>query len=79
VKVHVLGDFTDDGLRTITGISSLEELGLRSDGITDEGLLPLADLTRLKGLTISGNKITPRGITVLRERMPACEIERYGH
>jgi prepilin-type processing-associated H-X9-DG protein len=79
VKLHLSGDFTNDGLRTVARIASLEELGLRSDAITDDGLLVLAELTLLKRLTVSGKQITDDGIDALRERMPACTIDRYGH
>jgi hypothetical protein len=74
----VSGDFTDEGLRAVARISSLKILQLQSDQITDEGLLILAELKNLTELWVSGEQITPEGIEALEERMPACEVHRFG-
>ena len=45
---------TDDGMKTIGKVSSLEDLDLRDCGISDDGLSHLTGLSRLKALRLSG-------------------------
>lgn len=45
---------TDDGMKTIAGIASLEDLDLRDCGISDDGLAHLVGLNKLKALRLSG-------------------------
>jgi hypothetical protein len=45
---------TDEAMKTIGKIGSLEDLDLRDCGITDDGLAELSDLKKLKALRLSG-------------------------
>ena len=45
---------TDEVMKTIAGIASLEDLDLRDCGISDDGLAHLVGLKRLKALRLSG-------------------------
>jgi hypothetical protein len=52
-------------LRGIANLVNLEELELRSVGITDNDLAPLLSLPRLKALNFQGNRISDAGLKAL--------------
>lgn len=67
---------TDAGLRTLAGLTELEELDLHDTAVTDGGLPLLATLTALKKLDLRGTKVTEQGIADLSRSLPECQIVR---
>ena len=67
---------TDEGLRTLGTMASLEEVDLEwGDDITDAGLVHLYGLNKLKWLDIGFcHSLTNQGIAKLKENLPECEI-----
>ncbi len=60
-----LGTVTDDGLRHVAKLKSLESLGLNRIHLTDDGLDWLAKLPNLKRLSITRAAVTDSGLKVL--------------
>jgi len=69
-KKHV----RDIGLKSLEGLSELNELNLSDTQVTDAGLVHLKGLTSLKKLDLSGTKITRAGYEILKAALPECEI-----
>jgi len=67
---------TDDGLKVIGTMLSLEELDLEWSGhITDAGLTHLYGLNSLKWLDVGFcRRLTEQGIASLKEELPECEV-----
>lgn len=56
---------TDEGVKYLAGLTSLETLGLINTGITDAGLLFLLDLNSLRTLSLSQSPVGDQGMLVL--------------
>ena len=56
---------TDAGLRSLEGLTHLEELSLRETAVTDPGLVHLRRLAQLKQLDLSLTEITSTGLVHL--------------
>lgn len=68
---------TDEGLREVATLSTLEHLDLSGDpGVTDAGLNHLAALPRLQMLTLSGTRVTDGGVQKLRAARPGLHVVR---
>jgi len=67
-------NITDEGLKHISGLTSLQNLYLYENQITDEGLKHLSSLTSLQKLSLSVNRITDDGIKYIKSKLPKCEI-----
>jgi len=58
--------YTDDGLKAVSGLTSLEKLSLGSIGITDAGIQYLGRLTRLQYLDLFGcDRITDEALKTI--------------
>ena len=67
--------FTDAGLESIQGLTSLERLDLGFClGVTDAGLENLKGLTNLRYLDLSFTDTTDEGAVTLQAALPNCEI-----
>lgn len=55
-------EVTDDRLKHLKGLDSLERLSLRNSEVTDEGLKHLEGLTALKSLSLYDTQITDEGL-----------------
>lgn len=68
-------NITDEALRSIAKLPSLQYLSLQDTNITDEGLKYLHAMPRLINLLLIGTKRTQQGIQLLRDSLPM----RGGH
>lgn len=74
MRVNYANFITDDGLRHIAQLKSLEELTLARTHITDSGLQELKGLRSLRKLGVSGPHITQDGIRALQQALPHLEV-----
>jgi hypothetical protein len=66
---------TDDGLKCLTTLKSLEILSIDNcEGVTDHGLPHLHGLAKLTSLICYNTNATSDGIEALRDALPKCEI-----
>ncbi len=56
---------SDEALRHLEAVSSLQQLQLKNTGVTDEGLESLARLENLELLMLSGTQVTDQGLSHL--------------
>jgi len=70
-------DVTDEGLRVVAGLKSLERLAL-PDPVTDEGLAHVATLPALKALHFKTNRVTDAGLVHLAKIQTLEELELGG-
>ena len=71
--------YTDEGLKAISGLASLEMLHLGGIGVTDVGVRHLGRLTRLKELHLFGcDRITDEGLKAIG-RMQSLEDLSVSH
>ncbi|MBN1359271.1 MAG: redoxin domain-containing protein [Sedimentisphaerales bacterium] len=67
---------SDEGLKSLTSLASLERLSVVSDFLGDAGLAHIAEVASLRGLRFYGPKVTPTGpahlakLTLLEELFP---------
>ena len=61
---------TDDGLRSLGGLTKLERLTIRRGEVTDAGLDYVTKLPSLRALILSDCKVTPEGVAKLRKSHP---------
>jgi hypothetical protein len=66
---------TDDGLRHLSALPSLEELNLQNTDITDQGLEQLKRSKGLNSLSVDGTNVTGRDS--MKER-PSWVQRKYG-
>ena len=67
-------DATNEGVKELSGISSLTNLSL-FESAADDGCIPdLAKLTALQQLDVSRSKITPDGAKRLKQLLPKCRV-----
>jgi internalin A len=64
---------TDEGLKSLAGLTQLELLDLQNTDVTDAGLQSLRGLKNLKALWVSGTKVTKEGWAELAEVIPALK------
>ena len=68
---------TDDGLRNLATLATLEHLDLSGNpGVTDAGLAHLAALPRLQVLVLTGVGVTEGGVQKLRAARPGLQVVR---
>jgi hypothetical protein len=68
---------TDQGLRDVATLSSLERLDLSgAQGVTDVGLGHLSALPKLQSLRLVGTPVTDDGVQKLRAARPGLEVIR---
>lgn len=68
---------TDQGLRNVATLSTLEDLDLSGNpGVTDAGLEHLTALPKLELLFLSDTRVTEGGIQKLRAARPGLQVER---
>ena len=65
---------SDDGLKHLKGLHSLETLILIDTPITDAGLKELQGLPNIKLINLSETKVTKEGIAQFKQALPHCEI-----
>jgi Leucine-rich repeat (LRR) protein len=71
--------YTDEGLKALSSLTSLESLDIGSLGITDEGIKHLAALTRLKKLSLFGcSRITDESLRTIG-RLRSLETLSISH
>jgi protocatechuate 3,4-dioxygenase beta subunit len=62
LRIQDVETFTDEGMKHLKGLQSLEFLMLVRTGVSDEGLIHLKDLTKLEFLGLISNKFTDAGL-----------------
>ena len=67
---------TDEGLASLSGQTTMEELDLRDTAVTDVGLKSLVKLTNLKRLDLRGTRVTEDGCRRLANALSGCEVLR---
>lgn len=60
--VHRHPQFTDETLRALTRVASLETLDIGATAVTDAGLVYLRDLPNLRDLDLTNTRVTDRGV-----------------
>jgi len=70
-------DITDEGLRVVAGLKSLERLTL-PDRVTNEGLAHVATLPALKALHFKKNEVTDAGLVHIEKLQTLEELELGG-
>ncbi|MGB2862833.1 MAG: hypothetical protein WBC05_05855 [Sedimentisphaerales bacterium] len=70
-------DVTDDGLRYLSKLKSLEQLSLRGAKITDEGIQQLSEIQTLKYMYIQDCNVTEQGLLRLKKKLPALRWFLY--
>lgn len=67
---------TDESLKLLAGMPSIEEFKLGSANVTNTGLQMLAGCKSLRNLSLSGLKlVTPEGVEQLRKARPELQVE----
>ena len=69
-------NITDAGLKELSGLTSLQVLGLGNSQVTDAGVAELAKLKSLQTLFLRGAKVTEVGVAELRTALPEVKIIR---
>ena len=69
---------TDEGLRHIAGLASLERLWFSELEIGDEGLQHLAALEKLRTVWLRGSRATMTGMAKLQVARPGLRLEYHG-
>ena len=64
-RIDTCGDFTDEGMAHMSGLTNLEELRITSQKITDKSLAALRDMTQLQSLELYSPKISGSGLVHL--------------
>jgi len=67
---------SDDELVYLAHAESLEMLGLAGTKITDDGLKYLEGLLKLRYVSLTRTQVTREAAARLRQKLPACEVER---
>jgi Leucine-rich repeat (LRR) protein len=71
---------TDDGIKALTGMTSMRTLNLSHSNITDEGLACIAGMTSLEVLNLSScHKITSAGIASILGKLTSLEVLKLGY
>jgi Leucine-rich repeat (LRR) protein len=71
---------TSEGLASLANLGSLRVLGLKGcKDIGDKGLKHLEGLQNLRRLDLTSTGVTQEGLSVLREKLPLCEITTSDH
>ncbi len=65
---------TDQGLRHLGKIKSLQRISVRQTKVSDVGLKSLYGLTNLVYLNTSDTDVTEQGARAFRQRMPNCQL-----
>jgi hypothetical protein len=65
---------TDDGLKNVADLRTLERLLLSDTDITDAGLLHLEGLSAATSITLARTKVTAAGVRRLQAALPNCKI-----
>jgi hypothetical protein len=65
---------TDDGLKHLAGLKSLQGLILADTKVTDAGLKHLAGLKSLQDLYLASTKVTAKGVVELKKPLPKLKI-----
>ncbi len=74
VMIHATcGQFTDEDVARLRGMTELQRLALRKTAVTDAGLIYLKDFPELQGLSIASPFITDAGIAHL-EGLTSLEV-----
>lgn len=66
--------FTDQDMKHVADMSSLETAYISSDSITDRGVLELAKITGLKKVTFTSKRVTRAGRERLNDSLPNCVV-----
>jgi hypothetical protein len=69
----------NDGVRRISGSSTISHLTIASEQVDDEVLDDLAAMPSLRELTLWNTKITTQGIGRLRSKRPDIDVSRQPH
>jgi len=70
-------DVTDEGLKYISELKSLEQLSLCGAKITDEGLQQLSKIPGLKWISLQGCNVTEQSLLRLKKKLPALRWFLY--
>jgi hypothetical protein len=65
---------TDEGLKSIGRLKSLEVLVLTNTAVTDDGVLQLKPLAKLRVLDLKGTRVTAEAVAELKQALPNTEI-----
>lgn len=65
---------TNSSLDSLRELHLLELLDLHDTAITDSGLAELAALPGLRKLNLAGCEVTELGLSMLKQRLPDCEV-----
>lgn len=68
------GNFDDEGVKLLAGLSILEELTLGSGKVSDASIEHLAGLKRLAKINLGGTQVTAAGKQKLKQLLPLVEI-----
>jgi internalin A len=69
---------TDEGLRHLAQINTLEMLGLYHTDVSDAGLRSLHDLPKLRVLVVGSTRVTTKGKQSIQRAMPKLKVEDRG-
>ena len=70
----IIAPLDDEGVKHLSGLSTLEELTLNSPNVTDASIEHLAGLKNLRVIHLGSTKITEAGKQRLQELLPKVEI-----
>lgn len=76
-KAFMSMDVTDEGLKYISELKSLEQLSLCGAKITDEGLQQLSKIPGLKWISLQGCNVTEQSLLRLKKKLPALRWFLY--
>jgi hypothetical protein len=68
---------TDQALKLLRPLESLQRISIYHTPIGDDGILNLAIVRRLKWLTCSGTSVTEDGFNLFRRVMPECKTVNF--
>lgn len=68
---------TDQGLKLLRPLKSLQRMSIYHTAIGDDGILNLALVAGLKWLTCSGTSVTEEGLNLFRRVMPGCKTVNF--
>jgi sugar lactone lactonase YvrE len=71
-----LGTFDDEGVKNLTGLTTLEELVLNSGKVTDAAVEHLAGLKNLRTISLAGTRVTDAGKQRLKVLLPKVQISQ---
>jgi hypothetical protein len=73
-SLSIVGGCSDEGLKSIAGLTKLQDLTISSELITDAGVMHLQGLSRLKKLALTSTRVTGEGARRLLVSNPRLTV-----